>query len=157
MRSSNPAEARRVRTVLNSLCAWSTDLLIRVCASVISSSTVAMPGALLRSFDDRADFIAGDDTTDIAVGELEDVNGELVVHAERERGRVHHLEPALDRLEVRQPRQEPRLRVHARIAVVDAPDAVLRHQDRVRPYLQRAQGRRRVGREERVARAGGED
>src|SRR5712691_12437269 len=126
MRSSNPADARPVRTVLNSLCAWSTDLLIRVCASVISSSTVAMPGALLRSLDDRADFIAGDDTTDIAVGELEDVNRELVVHAERERGRVHHLEPALDRLEVCEVGQELRARVEPRVAVVDAPDDELR-------------------------------
>ena len=45
----------------------------------------------------------------------------------------------------------------AGIAVVDARDAVLCHQDRVGADLERAQRRRGVGREERVARSGGED
>src|SRR2546423_7093262 len=136
MRSSNEADARPVRTVLNSLRACSTDLPIRVSASLINSSTVAISGALLPCLDDGTDVLAGDDPGDVAVGELENVNGEPVVHAERERGRVHHLESALDRLQMRQTRQEPRLRVHARVAVVDAPDAVLRHQDCVRSDLQ---------------------
>src|SRR6266850_6790241 len=111
MRSRSPDDARPVRTVLNSLRACSTDFCIRVCASLISSSTVAISRALLRSVDDRADVLAGDDATDVAVGELEDVNAELVVHAERERGRVHHLEPALDRFQVGELREEFRVRV----------------------------------------------
>ena len=45
----------------------------------------------------------------------------------------------------------------ARIAVEDALDAVLRHQDRLGADLERPQRRRGVGREERVAGAGGED
>ncbi len=83
--------------------------------------------------------------------------GTLVVHAERERRRVHHLQAALDRLEVRQLRQEPGVRVEARIAVVDARDAVLRHQDRLGADLERPERRGGVGREERVAGACGED
>ena len=47
--------------------------------------------------------------------------------------------------------------IGARVAVVDAVRAVLAHQDRLGADLERAQRRRRVGREERVARAGGED
>ena len=90
-------------------------------------------------------------------GELEDVDRQPVVHAERERRRVHHLEAALDRLEVRELGDEPRVRVLVRVAVVDALDAVLRHQDRLGADLERAQRRGGVGREERVARAGGED
>ena len=54
-------------------------------------------------------------------------------------------------------RQERRVRVDARVAVVDALDAVLRHQDRLGADLERAQRGRRVGREERVAGAGRED
>ncbi len=45
----------------------------------------------------------------------------------------------------------------ARVAVVDALDAVLRHQDRLGADLERAQRRGRVGGEERVAGAGRED
>src|SRR4029077_1692290 len=117
-----------VRTVLNSVCACSTDLSIRVCASLTSSSTVAIARALLRSLDDRADVLTGDDATNVAVGELEDVNAQLVVHAQRERCGVHHLETALDCFQVRQLGQELRVRIDPGIAVVDALDAVLRHE-----------------------------
>ena len=82
---------------------------------------------------------------------------ERVLHAERERGRVHDAQAALDRLEMRQRRQEGRVRVLLRIAVVDAPDPALRHQDRLGTDLERAQRGGRVGREERVAGAGRED
>ena len=44
-----------------------------------------------------------------------------------------------------------------RVAVVDALDSVLRHQDRLGVDLERTQRRGRVGGEERVPRAGGED
>ena len=75
---------------------------------------------------------------------------QVVVHAEGERGRIHHLEAALDRLEVRHLRQEARVRVVARIAVVDALHAVLGHQDRLGADLEGTEGGRRVGGEERV-------
>src|SRR6266550_3930264 len=156
IRSSSEADARPVRTVLNSLRACSTDLPMRVSASPISWSTVAIR-CLLPCLDDGTDVFAGYDTSDVAVGELENVNGEPVVHAQRERGRVHDLEAPLDRLEMGEARQEPRLGIHVRVAVVNPLDAVLRHQDRVGADLQGAQGCRRVGREERIARARGED
>ncbi len=44
-----------------------------------------------------------------------------------------------------------------RVAVVDTLHAVLRHEDRLRADLERAQRRCRIGREERVPGAGGED
>ena len=47
--------------------------------------------------------------------------------------------------------------IGARVAVVDAPHAVLRHQDRLGLDLERAQRGGRVGREVRVAGAAGED
>src|SRR5712671_4128990 len=125
IRSRSAADARPVRTVLNSLRACSTDLPMRVSASPISWSTVAIP-CLLPCLDDGTDVLAGDDTGDVAVGELENVNGEPVVHAQRKRGRVHDLEAALDGLEMREARQEPRLGIHVRVAVVDPLDAVLR-------------------------------
>src|SRR5262245_24403273 len=156
MRSSSDADARPVRTVLNSLRACSTDLSIRVCASWISSSTVATT-ALLRSLDDRTDLLAGDDAADVAARKLEDVDRELVVHAERERRRVHDLQPTLDRGEMRELRDELRRGIDLRVAVVDTFDAVLRHEDRVRADLEGAQRRRGVRREERVAGACGED
>src|ERR1700730_9168003 len=96
MRSRSEADARPVRTVLNSLRACSTDLPIPVGALPINSSLVAMPRALLPGLDDGADILTGDDAGDVAVGELEHVNCEPVVHAVRERGPVHHLKPALD-------------------------------------------------------------
>src|SRR5436309_5587816 len=157
MRSSSDADARPVRTVLNSARECSTDFPIRSCASWISSSTVAMLRALLVRLDDRSDVLTGDDARDVAVGELEHVNRELVVHAEGERGRVHDAQPALDRLEMRQMRKEGGPRVDARIAVVDPGDTVLRHEDRVGSDLERAQRGGRVGGEERVARARRED
>src|SRR3984893_10419575 len=157
MRSRSEADARPVRTVLNSLRACSTDLPIPVSASPIYSAVVAMPRALLPGLDDGADILTGDDAGDVAVGELEHVNCEPVVHAERERGRVHALEPAVDCLEVRQARQEARIGIFARVAVVDAAHAVLRHQDGVRADLEGSQRGGGIGGEERVAGAGGED
>src|ERR1700750_710783 len=96
MRSSSDAEARPVRTVLNSLRACSTDLSIRVCASRINSSTVATRD-LLRRLADRTALLARDHAADVAAGELEHVDREPVVHAERESRRVHDLQPLLDR------------------------------------------------------------
>jgi len=81
----------------------------------------------------------------------------VIVHAERERRRVHHLEAALDRLQVRDLGQELRVRIESRIPVVDPLDPVLRHQDRLGVDLERPQRGGRVRGEERIARSGGED
>src|SRR5581483_10876042 len=75
---------------------------------------------LLARLDDRSDLLAGDDARDVAVHQLEDVDRQLVVHAKRERGRVHDAQPALDRLQVRQLRDECGRRIDTRVAVVDA-------------------------------------
>src|SRR4051794_4711941 len=58
---------------------------------------------------------------------------------------------------MREPRQERRIRVFTRVAVVDALDAVLRHKDRIRADLERAKRRCRVRGEVRIAGSGGED
>src|SRR5439155_26832309 len=100
---------------------------MRSCALLISSSAVAMPsGLLVVCRDDRPDLLAVDDARDVALGELEDVDREAVVHAERQRGRVHHLQPALDRLQMRDPRQERGIPDATWVAAVDTPAAVLR-------------------------------
>ncbi len=88
---------------------------------------------------------------------VEDVDRQVVVHAERQRCRVHHPQAALDRLVVGDVRQEGRVSVLARVDVVDALHVVLGHQYRLRVDLERSQRGGGVGREERVARAGGED
>src|SRR6478735_10937586 len=158
MRSRRDAEARPVRTVANPDRACSTDLTILSWAPLISSSAVAIASALLLTCrDDRSDLLAVHDARDVALGELEDVDREAVVHAERQRCRVHYLQPTLDRLQVRDPRQELGVGDTPRVAVVHPLHAVLRHQDRVGAHLERAQRRRGVRREERVAGAGGED
>src|SRR4051812_49944083 len=103
---------------------------MRSCAALISSSAVAMSSALLvpgaagggavfppggGGFaavassicrDDRPDLFAVDDAGDVALGELEDVDGEAVVHAERHGRRGPHLQPPPHRLATRGPRQE---------------------------------------------------
>src|SRR3954468_1817173 len=110
MRSSKAADARPVRTELNSPCAASSDRSMRRVASWRSSSIVAMGRNLppRRRRDDRADAFAERDPAEVAVLGAEDVDRQVVVLAERERGRVHHTEVALDRLEVRDLRQEVR-------------------------------------------------
>src|ERR671925_405337 len=98
MRSSSAAEARPVRTELNSFTIVSTLLSMRRTASWIRSSMIVVLIGSLRGLgggDDRADALPLDDAADVAVGEGEDVDRQAVVHAEGERGRVHHLEPSL--------------------------------------------------------------
>src|SRR5438309_9394969 len=109
MRSRSDAEARPVRTVANSARPCSTDFAIFSPTLLMSSSAVAIPSALLWSRDDRPDLLAVHDAGDVALCELEDVDREAVVHAEREGRRVHDLQPPLDRLETRDGRHELRV------------------------------------------------
>src|SRR5439155_19512104 len=109
----------------------------------------------VRGGNDGADAFAVDDAANVAVGEREDVDRQVIVHAERERRRVHHLQAALDRLQMRQLRQELRIRVDPRVAAVDAFYRMLDHQDRLGVDLERPQGGGRVRGEERVAGTGG--
>src|ERR671918_2897289 len=120
MRSRSAGDARPVRTELNSWCVASIDLSIRRFASARNSSIAATSPSLLRGRDDRADALAPGDAADVPFRQAEDVDREPVVHAQRERRRVHDLEAPLDGLEVGELGEELRLRVLARIAVVHA-------------------------------------
>src|SRR3954447_22764155 len=100
MRSSSAADARPVRTELNSWLIVSTVLSMRRVASWISSSIVIASPRGLGGGDDRANALAVHDPADVAARESEDVDRQSVVHAERERRRVHHPESPLDRLQV---------------------------------------------------------
>jgi hypothetical protein len=93
----------------------------------------------------------------VLVVHVEHVDGQPVLHAERQRGGVHDAQPALQRLHVRDLGDEHGLGVLARIGGVDALHPVLGHEDRFRVDLHSAQRRRGVGREERVARPRRED
>src|SRR3954465_14761691 len=108
MFSSSAADARPVRIELNSCTVCSTDWSIRWIESVIRSSIIE---GSLAGGDERAHVLARDDALDVAVGELEDVDRQVVVHAERESGRVHDLETLLDRLQMRDGGQEDGRRV----------------------------------------------
>ena len=102
--------------------------------------------------------LAGNYPIDVALGvHVEDDDRHVVVHAQRQRGRVHHLQAALERLAVRDLGEELGVAVLLRIGGVDALDAVLGHQDDLGVDLVRAQRGRGVGGEERVAGAGRED
>src|SRR4051794_31722023 len=105
MRSSRCGEARPVRTVASSPRLDSTDFAMRPPASSsissISSTWPPFSSTGGRAGDQRAHPLAADDPIYVArVSHVEDVDRQVVVHAERERGRVHHLEIALDRLAV---------------------------------------------------------
>src|SRR3954471_24576458 len=102
IRSSRCGEARPVRTVASSPRVESTDLAIRSLAST-SSSSISSTGFPSSSVgggtrDQRPHFFAANDPIYVAlVAHVEDVDRQIVVHAEGERGRVHHLQTPLDR------------------------------------------------------------
>ena len=111
-----------------------------------------------RRRDDRANSRSADESLDVPlVVEAEHVDRQPVVHAKRESGRVHDLQPALDRLLVRELGEERRGRVESRVTVVDAIDRVLPHQDGLGPDLERTERSGRIGGEERIAGTAGED
>src|SRR5512133_2246773 len=87
--------------------------------------------------DDRPDALPRHHAPDVPRYLLEDVDRRSVVHAERQRGRVHELEPLLDRVEVRQFREELRVRIRIGIAVVYALDSVLAQENRLGADLER--------------------
>src|SRR3954454_10961128 len=152
MRSSSDGEARPVRTELNSPCVASTDLLMRSRASARSSSISSLIGH------QGPDALAGHYPLDVAlVVHVEDVDREVVLHAQRQRREVHDAQALLERLHVRDVVEELRVGVRARVVVVDALDAVLGHEQRLGVDLDRAQRRRGVRGEERIDGAGGED
>ena len=148
-----------MRTVASSLRVDSTDFAIRSPASDSNSSINSFKtlAPLVRRHD-GADPLSADDPIYVRfVRHVEDVDREVVVHAERQRRRIHHPEAAFDRFAVGDRRQELGVGDLGGIGVVDPFDAVLGHQDRLGVDLECPQRRGRVGREERVAGAGRED
>src|SRR5919199_4645455 len=127
---------------------------MRSLASARSSFVIS----LMSGGDQRAYALAGHYPVDVAlVVHVEDIERDAALHAQRERGEVHDPQAALERLHVRDRVDQPRVGVLARVGGEDALDAVLRHEDRLGVDLARPQRGGRVGREERVAGAGGED
>src|SRR5215210_4640358 len=83
---------------------------------------------------------------------IEDDDGQVLAAAQRGRGVVHDGEVVGEQIHVVEAGQAHGLGIPSRVPVVDSIHLVLRHQERVGPYLQGAQGAARVGRKERVAR-----
>ena len=88
--------------------------------------------------------------------QVEHDDRQLVVHAEGNRGRVHHLQPLAQDLQVGNLLELRSLGVEHRVGGVDAVDLGAL-EDHVRLHLHRPQGRRGIGGEVRVAGARGED
>ena len=80
-------------------------------------------------------------------------DGNLVVHAEARRRRVHDSETTIQNLHICDAAELLCRRIPARVRIVDAIDAFLRHKDDVRLDLGGAKRRGRVGREVRISRA----
>src|SRR3954467_14356521 len=152
MRSSSAGLARPVRTEPNLPRVASTDLSMCSRASSRSSSIMAL------SPHQGPHSLAGNYPIDVALGvHVEDADRHVVVHAERQRRRVHDLEPALQRLAVGEIGKELRVGVLLGVGGVGALHPGLGHQQDLGVDLVRAQGGSRVGGEERVAGAGRED
>src|SRR5919112_6062708 len=111
MRSSSAGLARPVRTEPNSPFVDWTDLCMRSLASARSSFVISdMSGG-----DQRAYALARHYPVDVAlVVHVEDVQRDAALHAERQRREVHHPQPALERLHVRDRVDQARVRVLAR-------------------------------------------
>src|SRR5215467_14301876 len=99
--SRRAAFARPVRTPVSSRVSRSVAACIRASRS-LSTCCMALPlGGRRVVGDDRAHRLAGDDTPDVAPsGEIEHHDGELVVHAERDSGGVHHRQAPVERLDI---------------------------------------------------------
>src|SRR3989440_1611308 len=91
----------------------------------------------------------------VALENAEHVDRQFLVAAQRQRGGIHHLEVARDRLVEADPAVALRARVALRVGGVDAVDLGALEHD-LGPDLAAAQRRRGVGGEERIAGARGE-
>src|SRR3954469_19688551 len=103
MRSSSEGDARPVLTELNSPCVASTDLAMRSRASARSSSMSSLIGH------EGSHPFAGHYPLDVAlVVHVEDVDRQVVLHAQRQGGEVHDAQALLQCLLVGDLRQERR-------------------------------------------------
>src|SRR5215208_2101094 len=125
--SSSAGEARPVRMPLRSCWRTSTarDILRSVSPRTGSISLTDPPPLVgpgpyrcLLGNERTHVLVALHDTLQVgAIAKVEDDDRELVVHAQRERGAVHHLESALERLHVAQALVLPRHGARQRVRV----------------------------------------
>src|SRR5262245_3857899 len=107
--------------------------------------------------DDRAHALACHHALDVArLGHVEDEDRQIVVFAERDCRGVHHRELILQDSHIAKLVYLDRVRVFTWVGGIDAADAGRLHNN-VGLNLERAHRRRRVGGEERLSDAGGED
>src|SRR5689334_7989590 len=101
----------------------STDLVIRSPASASRSSMMLMCDH------QRSDSLTGHYLVDVrSARHVEDDDGQVVVHTQGKRGRVHDLKPARERIPVCDLGDELGLRMSGWVGGVDAFDSVLGHQ-----------------------------
>src|SRR4051812_34780431 len=160
--STKAGEARPVRIDENSAWACSTALSILSPVSKMTVSTNSLSELMWRraSSNQRTDLLFADqDTTEVAAGQhVEHHDGESVVHAEGERGRVHDVQALVERVHVGDLVEACRRRIEAGIGRVDPVDARMRaFQHGLGVELGGAYGGRCVRGEERVTETGGED
>src|SRR5205085_8966922 len=99
MRSSSAGLARPVRTVPNLCRIDSTDLSMR---SLASASSRSISSDISAAAHQGPHSLAGHYPVDVLlVVHVEDVQRKVVFHAQREGGRVHYAQLALDRVHVR--------------------------------------------------------
>src|SRR5262245_59442306 len=166
MLSSRLVEARPVRTVASlwrkSSITFSILLLVSLLTSLTMLSSEKIGDRLFGARsglrpDDRAHAVACHRAFDVArLGHIEDEDRQIVVLTERDRGSVHHRKLFLQDSHVAKLVYLDRVRVFSGVGGVDAADPGRFHDD-VGLDLQSAHRRRRVGGEERLSDAGGED
>src|SRR5260370_10218584 len=113
--------ARPVRIVDSSAAKCSTDLVILDSASRSTGSIIPERCDLLSRAHKRADFLAEHDTFDVArLQQIEDDDRHVVVHAERKRRVVHHLDATIENLEISESFEFDRVGITLRVCRVNA-------------------------------------
>src|SRR5262245_38018067 len=139
--------ARPLRTPASSCLTWSIAVFIRLLTSPNRPFRSLTSIADTSRRDERADGLADDGAPDVPRRpQVEDDDRQAIVHAERDRGRVHHLQALLEDLQVRDAIESRRSRLDHRIRVVNAVD-LCRLENDVRLDFHRAQRGGGVGAE----------
>src|SRR5256885_16850757 len=149
--SSKAVDALPVRSFDSSLRKAEITLSISLCISEKKASFMASPR------NQRADVFAAYDALDVAFfHEIKDHDREVVVHAEGDRRRVHHLELFIQYLDVAQAAVFLGVAVFHRVRIEHAGDfgGLENH---LGADLHGAEARGRIGGEIGIARAAGED
>ncbi len=110
-----------------------------------------MEDVKLLAVDEGADGVAAEGVGEVAGrGEVEDDDGDMIVHAEAERGGIHHVEPLRDTLVEGDGVVAFGIRVFAGVGIIDAID-LCGFEDDIGSHFAGAEGGSGVGGEERVA------